>query len=196
MKEHPIAFDAESVRGTIDGIKTQTRRIIPQRILDNDRCEVLPEENNIPHFFHATDCPDCCEYACGGYFFEEHPYTKGDRLWVKEALRPSASGVAVYAADGTPVMVDGESFAWRWKSHRLWSTFMPRVAARITLDVVRVRVERIQDITLDEANAEGGAGEAIVARWFRERWDSLNANRGYGWDKNPPVRVIQFRLVP
>jgi len=74
---------------------------------------------------------------------------------------------------------------------------MPREAARIFLRVIDVRVERLQEITEEDARAEGcdanipdGVPSSIV--WFYEIWNRLNARRGYGWDTNPWVWVIEF----
>jgi hypothetical protein len=89
---------------------------------------------------------------------------------------------------------------------------MPKWAARIWLKVKDVRVERLQDITEDDCYAEGlrdddcrvmGAhalyGDIVeeyepIQFVFRELWDSINKKRGYGWDENPFVWVIEFSL--
>lgn len=91
---------------------------------------------------------------------------------------------------------------WTWNP----SIFMPRWASRITLEITDVRVERVQEITEEDARAEGFPGE----RWatghgdyseiapseqFRELWDKLNASRGFGWDANPWVWVIEFKRI-
>src|SRR6185436_13085260 len=89
------------------------------------------------------------------------------------------------------------------------SMFMPRWASRITLEVTRVRVQRVQEIGEDDARAEGfptytatgngQSGEPVGAafidgrEWYVKLWDSLNAKRGYGWAANPWVWVIEFR---
>lgn len=77
--------------------------------------------------------------------------------------------------------------------------FMPRWASRITLEVVSVRVERVQEIGEEDATAEGVAftkyANASARFHFREIWDSINAARGFGWDANPWVWVVEFRRV-
>jgi len=97
---------------------------------------------------------------------------------------------------------------------KLPSIYMPKIAARIWLEVVNVRVERLQDITVEDVISEGleadndirnpdpSTHESIKSwnlAWaqhvFRELWDKLNAKRGYGWEINPWVWVVEFRRV-
>lgn len=84
----------------------------------------------------------------------------------------------------------------RWRP----SIFMPRWASRLTLKIINIWPERLQEISILDCNKEGypvnGNGGApwgfrpII--WFQELWDSINAKRGYPWDSNPWVWVIEF----
>ena len=100
------------------------------------------------------------------------------------------------ATDPTPDLAyedsDGEPTV-RWKP----SIHMPRWASRITLEITDIRVERVQEITEEEAISEGffpddGVSEVYC---FSEAWDSLYAKKGLGWNDNPWVWVITFRRV-
>lgn len=172
-----------------------------------------------------------CAYKgeTGGY---RCPYGEpGDRLWVRETWRAAEldSGLdgVRYAADNhfrpienTPEAADAwgnahfnkhgkpyKPLAWRP------SIFMPRWASRITLEVVSIRVERLQDISEQDAQAEGAqhitpsAILSVPMPWerryepgyrlgFEKLWNSINEGRGFGWDVNPWVWVVEFKQVP
>jgi hypothetical protein len=74
---------------------------------------------------------------------------------------------------------------------------MSRAASRTALDLTVVRVERLQDISAQDAWAEGipNSPDVDPSHEYQELWDSLNAARGYGWDANPWVWVIEFRKI-
>lgn len=82
------------------------------------------------------------------------------------------------------------------------SIHMPHWASRIELEVVDVRVERLKEITEADAEAEGVEAVSVLSGHgplfrdaFEELWDEINASRGYGWDVNPWVWVVEFRRV-
>ena len=136
----------------------------------------------------------------------------GDRLWVRETWHscPHCHDIVAYRAGGWMTTVDGEidtedvrplprkCSAHGWKP----SIHMPRRFSRITLEIVAVRVERVQEITEQDAVAEGAAfmpaadlrDERLTVPQlvFSHVWDSLYSKRGLGWDANPWVWVIEF----
>jgi hypothetical protein len=192
MKETPILFSGEMVRAILDGRKTQTRRICKPRFDGRTPCEhfepvvVNGQYYMMRHCNHGSECRPC-------------PYgVVGDRLWVRETWAKCAGhtdcgGIYFRAdvADNIGAKVD------RWRP----SIYMPRHASRITLKITWVRVERLQEITEADAWAEGVTREAAGAEaptgrdCFEMLWDSINANRGYGWAVNPWVWVVEFKRV-
>lgn len=121
------------------------------------------------------------------------PYgTRGDRLWVRESCRQYGDGSYLYRAD----VPDDEAKMWGpWGNVR----FVPKESARIWLEVIDVRVERLRDMTVDDAVAEGVVLEAedpLAA--FAKAWDTINGKRDGGnhaWAANPWVWRLLFRRV-
>ena len=132
----------------------------------------------------------------------------GDRLWVREAhaiLKGTPQQFSsicetvyyredksykVFSASGKAQPTQGENVKWRPSIH------MPRWASRITLEITDVRVERVQDIAVMDCRAEGV--QAVPHGYkpeFMALWNSINEKRGYGWDANPWVWVVEFRVV-
>lgn len=186
MNERPILFSGPMVRAILEGRKTQTRRVMNPQPVDQD-------ENGWYVQVPVTDAR-----APGMVFYERKyfhcPYGQpGDQLWVRETF-DDVHGSVLYRANPE----DAEDFPpcggkrCHWKP----SIFMPRWASRITLEIVGVRVERVQEITPDDARAEGVEHLYAPRNAFANLWDSINAKRGYGWDSNPWVWVVEFRRQP
>jgi hypothetical protein len=228
MAERPIVFTAESVKAILGGRKTQTRRVVKLREFqrsDTPGYDYTFRDRQLRWHDYRTD--DLMDKVA--------PYRVGDRLWVKEGFSahgnhgaPSTISDAVFVVlrgggqvyrDGTvfpalPQYAEGAFGGCKWRS----PLYMPRWASSLTLEVLSVRVERVQSITEEDARTEG-----VDANRFRgtdDCWDPLN-NRGkeyrtafayawgeihgwegesrtkpgHSWASNPWVWVISFRRV-
>ena len=150
-----------------------------------------------PEVFGASDCDQDYPSKHG---------QPGDRLWVKETFQSHPIyGHPVYRADWPTCHNPVEDERWPWKP----SIFMPRKASRITLEITDVKVERLQDITDNDALAEGIQEDAMAPMShficangsstrepvyaFETLWESIN---GHGsWDANPFVWAISFKRI-
>lgn len=183
MKTRPILFSAPMVRAILDWRKTQTRRIVkPEHLRTSQAVDLVLGSLAAARLIEATTY---CPYG-----------QLGDRLWVRETFSPTMDGGALYRADP---MYDGMKpgdFAWSWKP----SIFMPRWASRITLEITAVRVERLRDISDDDAVSEGYyfapnrcPDEFDPAGWYESLWESINGPGS--WAANPWVWVIEFQRI-
>jgi hypothetical protein len=218
MRERPILFSAPMVLAILDGRKTQTRRVVkPQPRSDWLGYMMMHSKPGVA-LLNGPDYPDGPEdeVPC--------PYgVPGDRLWVKESFRLRAdqdhkpprddywkSG-AWYEATGngeTPSGCGGGIGRLRSSIH------MPRWASRITLEITEVRVQRLQDISEEDARAEGCTGTepepvnegGTIHAWkgrssapsprahFAYLWGEINGSAS--WDANPWVWCLSFRRLP
>lgn len=192
MRERPILFSAPMVRAILDGTKTQTRRVVkPQPVtrgrVDEDCVVTIGKQTHSGPTRYMLD--RLTEFGC--------PYGQpGDRLWVKETHAIRSTGQVVYRADTTdfdPRAADVVGGRWRPSIH------MPRRASRITLTITDVRVERLQEISEVDAEAEGVAfmrehtdiDETLTAvQLYAALWDSINGEGA--WSSNPWVWVVTF----
>lgn len=225
MKERPILFNAPMVRAKLEGRKKMTRRVIkPQPIQYTDqRCNPNYNVEWRSHLWRFGEQPNenMLSYC---------PYGQpGDRLWVRETFTDTWElgdypGEPLYRAT---YLDDWKGFnpnpsTWKVRWHP--SIYMPRTSSRISLEITNVRVERLQDISQDDAKAEGlsqitkdghlfkfgipdrdglpgtdndgwpwSEWEIDPRKAFRKLWDLINAKRGFGWDKDPWVWVIEFK---
>ncbi|HIE1504200.1 TPA: hypothetical protein ACXJSP_000187 [Pseudomonas aeruginosa] len=196
MKERPILFTGPMVRAILEGRKTVTRRVVsPQP--DFLGSMVDP---NTP--FKTLDAGLHARITC--------PYGEpGDRLWVRETwglqVRSYGGGAGefiVYRATNPDAIYcrssEGREYPVKWKP----SIHMRRHSSRILLEITAVRVERLQDISNDQAIAEGidthpmgfyGNGCITAGGAFLELWESINGDGR--WADNPWVWVIEFKRV-
>lgn len=191
VRERPILFSGPMVRAILEGRKTQTRRVA----------------KDVPGTAGSVKQLDICPYG-----------VPGDRLWVREMwwevpvptslqIREGADTWPEFAYDADETEITREqnrAMGWRLRP----SIFMPRWASRITLGVQEVRVQRVQEISEDDAKAEGCESEQIFdpsnPRYIRsyrarerfwELWDSINLRRGYSWAINPWVWCVTFKRL-
>lgn len=188
----PILFNTEMVQAILDSRKTTTRRII--------------KVNNSLEFMGFKEGKALLGKGCCIHETIKAPYMPGDILYVRETwgisnpmgdfARNNMTAEYVYKvgyAKGKriPITREQEKNLGVWKP----SIHMPKVAARIFLKVIGVRVERLQDLTEQGIKAEG-----VTEEWpphamdkFQELWNSTT--KEYGWDTNPYVWVIEFKRI-
>lgn len=212
MKERPILFSTPMVQAILAGNKTQTRRIVkPQPIVcDDARGGHYWPSNAVQSMVHVEKELQDYDGIWRGLIDDCNPFGGvGDRLWVRETFRlydsdecPHADFPCGCPRNGTPLYKashdcsDGE----KWKP----SIHMPRKAARLFLEIINIRIERLNDITSEDAKAEGfdysthpsaiEMGYAIGAKTnFRVTWEQIYGQNE--WNKNPWVWVVEFKVI-
>ena len=205
MADRPIIFSAPMVRALLDGRKTQTRRVLGNSGPGRGRSNI---------FSAQIGWSDSYVLDPGNANWRERdtPDAPGDRLWVRECWRTASA-----YDDLSPSQMGGEE-PIRYEADQTWQTWgwgrphstgrhraarhMPRWASRLALLVTDVRVQRLQEISEDDARAEGFGslittvdklGPSITARdGFREIWNSIHGPDA--WDANPWVAAISFTV--
>lgn len=228
MKERPMIFNGEMVRAILDGRKTQTRRMLTPRHLEMigkaaQVGECYPLESGQQHANSQSYYREWCPFG-----------VVGDRIWVRETwadVNHEGCPAVAYRADSEvrdlneedgdeqdpnlekywfanwyPDLISGTEGKWTPSIH------MPRWASRITLEITGVRVERLQNISNEDVDAEGFAGDyptsALPSLFPGEPsdWSHLSMRDCYGvlwksiygeesWKANPWVWVIDFRRI-
>lgn len=183
-KERPILFTGEMVRAILRGDKTQARQVVKSQ---PGIYAGVPAHAPAPHWRRRNDFSDVWEMHVGeysgpgirGYMTDRRcPYgVPGDRLWAREtwAAREADQSFrgAMFVPPGSAMYRATEPhFDGPWKP----SIFMPRWASRITLEVTEVRVERVQDISEEDARSEGcrPGNFGSTRDTFADLWDSIN----------------------
>jgi len=191
VKERPILFSAPMVRAILEGRKSQTRRVVKHgqvfrfvpggELSREERLAMYASPFKWDHSnpVHPTvdELLSCCPYG-----------VPGDRLWVRETWSPGPGGIGfVYFAD----CPEGQHPpAWKPSIH------MPRAACRITLEVVGVRTERLQEISEADAKAEGVTvydGGVCYRDGYAALWDQINGPGS--WAANPWVWVVEVKRL-
>ena len=226
MPEKPILFSTAMVQAILGGRKTMTRRLVKyhgRTPMDHNRqlfYKVVDELNGKkgPHagFYKDSDVFDYEGKQLIDAVYFRCPYGQpGDILWVRETWQESECFDFNVKDKYAYLANEHESeFAQEYKIRWRPSIHMPKKAARLFLRVKNVRVERVQDISIEDARAEGiteyihqfsdNFTEAENDVWrnrttienFAALWDSIYAKRGHGWDVNPWVVVVEFEVMP
>jgi len=220
MKEYPALFNGAMVRKIGTGEKTQTRRLVKggpnlqhyEKLLGEwPLSKNLGRVNGQWKFQLQTDVDDFRVVTL------RSPYgMAGDRIWVREAFMHEPAEYEWLASVSKPIRPEhttyradchGDTTGAGWSP----SIHMPRWASRYLLDVLAVRVERLQDISEEDARAEGVEGWAksddglailsalgfavpTAPRFlFQLLWISVYGAES--WDENPWVWVTTFKLV-
>lgn len=194
MKEKPILFSGEMVRAILDGRKTQTRRVVKPQPSGSAK-----EMVNM--------CSVWAERCAAGALYDEWrcPYGQvGDRLWVRETWQALAKYDHLPPRDIPPNNIGWSDTDILYVADRpdmLWdakvrpSLFMPRWASRILLEVTNVRIERLQDISEEDAISEGiePRSQLSPVDVFFMLWNRINGD--YADKLNPWVWVIEFKVL-
>jgi hypothetical protein len=191
----PILFNTEMVQAILEGRKTVTRRLVkPKYKKDEGGFQVCTNKATGERWIEKHDWD---EGSFDNPRYVNPPYQVGDILYVRETWNYSPNWYYCYKADAIPDDNHGYigSIPWRPSIH------MPKEAARIFLKVTDIRVERLQDITEEQAEKEGvkaygqnncSGTSARIA--FAELWDSISETK-FEWRANPWVWVIEFERV-
>lgn len=214
VKERPILFSGPMVKAILDGRKTQTRRVV--------KPQPLRAQNPDSEGFSLQDFSDDADRI----FDHKHvvcPYgMPGDHLWVRERMRTIAltgkgrekvSHIQVrYEADWSvsDLLVYPDRLKGKPRLNKCLAYSGYREASRITLEITGVRVERLHDISEEDAKAEGVAAidvpttdqstgahlgdEPSFVYGFQYLWEKINGKK-YPWASNPWVWVIEFQKI-
>jgi hypothetical protein len=242
MKEKPIIFSTPMVQALLN----TKPGIWPAEPIDPAKpykCQTRRIPKNYDDLMSAHDdlynigAPAGSEYQSSKEMFMELiPYHAGDVFWVRETwnVHPLTTPIEKnYCSICTACKSIEGDYIYRASFKRdkdgntlypctQWGTplFMPRKAARLFLEVKSVKVERLVDISENDAKAEGikrkyegcqaakkglpgpcpqncpdGCSCLNHKELFLDLWDSINAKRGYGWADNPWVWVYEFMRI-
>lgn len=233
MKERPILYKGEMVIANLEGRKTQTRRVAEQPPLgwafDGNYGRINsphPHKGKFGAFIRhgvGTDTPQINIIPS--------PYGEpGNRLWVKETWKiasvwddhsPSKLPILAMGRDDVRYLADGDTDL---SGKTRVSIFMPRWASRLMLEIEAIRVERLQDISEEDAKAEGirnewsndqgetpgrylfytdadrpGIGHPTAIEAYRILWNSINLKPSPLYAKNPATgkkEIIGYQSYP
>ncbi len=195
MADHGVAFTAHMMEKLLDGRKTQTRRLAWKIVAGPNSRHVWKRDGK--HIINGEKVRTRTQLI-----------QVNDRIWVREALQAFGGELpytAQYAVDLTGVPHKGRVSGdvrgrahWRWNTKYLSARFCPRWASRLTLTVIEKRLERLQDISEEDALADGGwtyqdcPFHKAPIKSFTELWDNLHV--AGAWQENPEVVALTFTV--
>jgi hypothetical protein len=203
MNVKPIIFSGPMVRAILEGRKTQTRRVYKDQAAFEGKEEIVrrwPNQKSVG-------------YAPGDILWVREQWripAMDDFYSPSEVAAMSMSIDAGYSSPWSAIEYCADGTRANWNRYygdpgrNRASMHMPRWASRITLEVTEVRVQRLQEISCADAIAEGirpAANSHTIdcdtpdpRHEFRDLWNSINAKRGFGWDANPWVAAVTFKV--
>jgi len=211
VKEYPCPYSAQMIVAKIRGIKNQTRRVMkpqPSRVKIDGRDDIYCGSK----FIGTCHTASTDSYVMTTIFKEKAPRGHlGDRQYWQEAF--DYGGIECdgdrrvmairYKADGKedyPILSSKDfALASKWKFVKGWrgmpAMHMLRSMSRGLDEIVDVRVERVQDISIDDCYAEGLYldGRPYIKAAYANFWDSINAKGGHDWESNPWVWVYETK---
>lgn len=214
----PILFNTEMVRAILDGRKTVTRRCVKYKYSNTEMkmrtdkygTSLIEVQKDVEGETFGKNEDGTTWRKLLAYIEKVPPFKVNDILYVRETwtdhYEPNEDGKPelkyCYKADGIDLKAEclpGENNRWYPSIH------MPKEAARIFLKVTGVRVERLQDMRLEDFKAEGTIAKSISPEddlnyrfEFSNLWDSTiqkDQLQYYGWGANPYVWVIEFEVI-
>ena len=182
--ERPLIMTPENAQKSHDGVKTNTRRLNGL-----ERINLRPNRWEGSHFTSVEGKMCAVFYGIGKHrqmrqaFF---PYGNVlDRLWIREAWAPAVNhGGYIYKGTVEP----GDFSAIKFRSAR----YMPRIACRTVVEITKVCIQRVQEISREDAIAEGMPTQSPMTR-FAELWESINGKGA--WERNDWVWSIHYKKV-
>lgn len=193
MKERPILYSTPMVKSLLLDLKTMTRRIInPQPVIDTDSGYVYFNKHKYAFDIHnwKEECLIACPYGQIGnvLWVRETHYRKG--IWIKNGFTKKGNQKWKFVASDNVILYENsqptlfeKSRNKKYPGKEMWykrlARFMPRSAARIFLEIKNIKVEKLNDISREDAIAEG------IGRWTEERLRSKPTHYQVYYQENP-----------
>ncbi|NNP70434.1 hypothetical protein [Acinetobacter sp. Ac_5812] len=214
MRERPILFSTPMVQAIRSGQKTQTRRVMrrqPDAVEYFKRGEETTDTNAKYAILRCYNNPKGFKRCASGWSADAsyktpfREFNVGDLLWVRESWYQKGSVGRSYPDDDeyqffgarqAAYVADGDA-PQGWTVRKRPSIHMPRWASRIQLEITKIRIERLQDISEEDAIAEGmlADDDYCAEEKFSILWNQINGWAEKGWNANPWVWVVEFKVI-